>query len=152
VLNLYPTNGSPVAKSYEIKGSWLVFDKGRDGETWYTKNPETGGGFNGDLAQGALGGMWQNIVNDTDTFGFNNDGEFFITSGLKNRDGKFWWNVMGEYEYNSTRQVLNLYWNGSGDTIIPDNYTVKFTVGDTVMELTEEYDKSITIFNKRDSL
>jgi hypothetical protein len=130
----------------------LILDKGVIREAWYTKNPETGGGFNGTVGAAPIGGMWQNIADSGDTPGFNSDGEYFITSGEKNRDNKSWWDVYGTYEYNVARKELTLRHNGIDGQTSSEIYTVEFTTADQVMKLTEADGVTITTFNKRDSL
>jgi uncharacterized repeat protein (TIGR02543 family) len=152
-LTLRPEGGSPIVKSYEIDKSLLIFEKGKAGATWYTKNPETGGGFNGDPASAPLGGMWQNINDADDTLGFNKDGEYFITDVQQNRDGKHWWSVIGTYEYKTVgdKKELTLRHNGIDGQLNAVIYTVEFATADQVLKLTET-DGAITTFNKRDNL
>jgi hypothetical protein len=152
-LTLRPEGGSPIVKSYEIDKSLLIFEKGKAGTAWYTKNPETGGGFNGELASAPLGGMWQNVDDDDDTLGFNRDGEYFVTDVQKNREGKYWWSVIGTYEYKTVgdKKELTLRHNGIDGQLNAVIYTVEFATADQVLKLTET-DGTITTFNKRDSL
>ncbi|MHB9292155.1 hypothetical protein Holit_01244 [Hollandina sp. SP2] len=149
-LTLRPTTGSPQMFSYEIDKSLLYLNKGQTGQKRYTKNPETGGGFNGALGPAPLGGMWQNTA-ETEIFGFNNDGEYFETS-IKNRDGKYWWDVYGTYEYNAARNELILRSYGyAGETSGSTIYTVEFITANQVMNLTRP--DGVTIrYNKRDGL
>jgi hypothetical protein len=148
-LTLRPTGGSPIIKKYEITDSLLTLNKDETDPGWYTKNPETGGGFNGDAGVAPIGGMWQS--DSGSTLGFNNAGEFFRPNGTKSRDNKVWWDVHGTYDYNSTRKELTLRRNGIvNGQILPEIYTaVTFKTADQVMDLTDSNGTIIT-FNKRD--
>jgi uncharacterized repeat protein (TIGR02543 family) len=155
-LILRPEGGSPEILSYEITKSLLILEKGNDKEAWYTKNPETGGGFNGAPGPAPIGGMWQNIApgEEGDTMGFNKDGEYFVTDVQKNRDGRYWWSVVGTYEYNTDRKELTLWHNGMGEDFRRTIFTVEFTTANQVMKLTEQGEREgeISTFNKRDNL
>jgi hypothetical protein len=155
-LVLRPEGGTPIVKSYEITGSLLVLEKGKAGEAWLTKNPETGGGFNGGFGAAPLGGMWQNIIDPEDTLGFNDNGEYLLTDIQKNRDGRYWWSVVGTYEYNAARNELVLRHNGIWRDLELDYrstiYHVEFTTANQVLKLTESDGITETIFNKRDNL
>jgi uncharacterized repeat protein (TIGR02543 family) len=152
-LTLRPEGGTAKILSYEITKSLLILEKGKAGAGWYTKNPETGGGFNGDPGPAPLGGIWQNTAagEEDDGISFNNDGEYFVTDTQKNRDGKFWWSVYGTYEYNATKKELILRHNGIGGDTDSKIYTVEFSSANQVMKFTES-DGTISTFNKRDDL
>jgi uncharacterized repeat protein (TIGR02543 family) len=128
-ITLRPDGGAPIIKTYEITGSLLLLEKGKAGEAWLTKNSETGGGFNGDPAPAPLGGMWQNTdpAYPDDCLGFNNDDEYFLRDVQKNGEGKYWWSVVGSYEYDAGQKELILRHNGIDGQIKTSVYTVEFT-------------------------
>jgi hypothetical protein len=154
-LTLRPEGGNSIIKYYKINKSRLTF--GNDSlDAQYTRNPETGGGFNGEPGPAPLGGMWQNIADSTDCFAFNKDGEFFWNDIEKNNDGKFWWHVMGAYEYDSRGDdpdefILNYYATPDGRKAESIPYTVKFTLNNSRIEFTES-DGKVTTFDKKTNI
>jgi hypothetical protein len=155
-LTLWPEEGDPIVKSYEIDQSLLILKEGKEEEEQYTKNPETGGGFNEEPASAPLGGMWQNVNDYDDVWRFNKDGEYFKTrvrynEVQKNRDEKYWWNVVGTYEYNGDKKQLTVWPNGIDDeTASAVIYTIEFSSANRVLKLTS---KGITTtFNKQNDL
>jgi uncharacterized repeat protein (TIGR02543 family) len=154
-LTLRPEGGSPRNIPFELKNSLLIFNKGLAGEMWLTKNPETGGGFNGEPAPAPLGGMWQDTTNPNTCLGFNKDGECFLSDmQQRNRDGKFWWNVVASYEYDAARNELALYYNDGIDPYVGTSniYQVEFTLQNQVMKLTELNEGITLTLNKRDNI
>jgi hypothetical protein len=152
-VTMRPDNGNVQVWSYELQKSLLILTSGNI-EKWYTKNPETGGGFNGSQSGNILVGMWENVNNANDCLAFNGDAEWFQAwynhvNNLvqKNRAGKIWWNVCGEYQYNSSRGELTLRDSDGSNPII---YTVDQPRANQI-RLTEQ-DGSQTIFERRDNL
>jgi uncharacterized repeat protein (TIGR02543 family) len=140
-LTLRPRNGAATMKKYEIKNSLLIFEQGEAAsKDYYTRNPETGGGFSGEPAPAPLGGIWQNDIDENDILGFNKDGEYFITATQKNRDGRYWWHVVGTYEYKGDE--LTLRYNGIDGKSGSDIYTVEFFTNNQILERTGREGKS----------
>jgi uncharacterized repeat protein (TIGR02543 family) len=140
-LTLRPDGGDAKLRTYEITKSLMILDKEKTGATsWYTRNPETGGGFNGAEASAPLGGMWKKnsgtpSITGIDLMGFNNDGEYF-SAAIKSGDGKYWWDVRGTYEYKNSE--LTLRPNGLGGTTTDSAiYKTEFTVADQKLTLTK---------------
>ena len=148
-----PGKGNVQVWSYELQKSLLILKSGGV-EKWYTKNPETGGGFNGSKSGNILVGMWENVDNSNDCLAFNGDAEWFqawydYDNNLvqKNRDGKIWWNVCGEYQYDSNRKELTLR---DSDGSNPAIYTVEQPRTNQIR--LKEQDGSETTFERRDNL
>jgi hypothetical protein len=152
-VTIRPDNSNVQVWSYELQKSYLVLTSGTQTK-WYTKNPETGGGFNGTRTGNVLVGMWENVNDANDCLAFNGDAEWFeawctedFSLIQRNRDGRIWWHVGGEYQYNSSRNELTLR---DHDGSNPRIYTVQQPRPNQII-LTER-DGTQTTFERRDNL
>jgi uncharacterized repeat protein (TIGR02543 family) len=145
-ITLRPDNGGATEKSYEIINSLLILEKGKAGEARYTRNPETGGGFNGEPAAAPLGGIWQDNAATTSYLGFNNKGEYFSLNIQNNN--KFWWDVSGTYELNGNELIFRRY-TGTGTTQESADYNdISFGTGNMTFTLRKE-GIAQSVFHKR---
>ena len=145
-VRLTPTTGNTLSIAFKVTKSYLFFNNNGK-ESYLTKNPETGGGFNGGQSGNSFVGMWENTLDKTDCMAFNGDMEYFQPSGYVNGAGRIWWKAIGTYEYDTAKKQLILtqvYYDNDENIYATDQpFPNQITL--------EENGKKLT-FQKRDNL
>jgi hypothetical protein len=97
-----------------------------------------------------LGGVWKNNSSAGDIWGFNDKYEFFRYNLTDSAENKPWWDVIGTYRYDSTRNELFLTYNGNGNKTVGENvtYSATFAAGDSQMTLIRG-DGYVSIYTKQ---
>jgi hypothetical protein len=148
-VTLRPNAGGVKVVTYEITKSLLKLDDAGN-ITSYTKNPETGGGFNGSPGVAPLGGMWKEptgAIGGATAIAFNSDLETFVDTGRRNKDNKVWWDVVGTYAYDAGQKEVLVRLSGGG-TMVLENVT--FKTANQIMEVT--YNGAVISLSKVDDL